>query len=272
MALLKEPDSALREKINWDTYFCEALEGKGQEHKNPAWWSIVDRDANKIVKKQFSNKNSISVLEAGCGSGGTSFSLSEFVSINKLCLMDISPNALDFAKTLEKESLRGKVEYVQDNILTFTTRSTFDLVWNVGVVEHYEPTEIEKMVERMFLSTAVGGCLLIGIPNRKSIAVLKAALLGSNFGKKFLSLIPGYRNTTEIFYSDQTIAKIIFKVTNLPVEILHAGSFLWVGAPSPLVLACDKLFNPNSFSFLTFFLVRKPTKENTTDRYASNSG
>src|SRR3990167_9619308 len=96
------------EKENWDAYFEDALNGQDQEHKNQLWWSIVDRDANQIIQALFPGRQSISVLEAGCGTGGTSFSLSDFIPIERLLLVDISSKALRFAQSIEKPCMKGK--------------------------------------------------------------------------------------------------------------------------------------------------------------------
>ena len=246
----------LTEKASWEAYFAQALQGQGQEHKNQAWWSIADRDANCLVQKLFGPHRPIRVLEAGCGSGGTSFSLSHFIPIEKLCLVDISPNALSFAKSLENKNLKGKTEYVESDIFHLNLGQTFDLVWNIGVIEHYEIHAIQAMVQQLYRSVSAGGYLVLGMPNRKSVAVLKAALLGSKWGK-WLRWVPGYRNSTEILYSDKEMARAISESLGTPVKIEHVGSSLWVGAFSFLVKIFDRLMKPNHFSFLTFFIVKK---------------
>lgn len=250
-------DKALKEKENWDEYFDQSLEGKGQEHKNKLWWDVVDRDACEIVVNRLAGKKEISVLEAGCGSGKTTFQLANFIRINLLYLMDISDKALSFAKSIENSKLKGKVKYAQGDIFNMKFDINFDLVWNIGLIEHYSEEEIEKIVRNMYNAVNDDGVMIIGIPNRRSIAVLKAALLGSVFGKFFLFWAPGYRNDSEILYGEKKIKKIIKKVTNKEAEIGYAGSFLWVGCFRSLIKFFDKKFKKSKFSFLTLFSVIK---------------
>ncbi len=253
----KKYDSVQIEKENWDKYFEKSLNKDGEEHKNKLWWNIVDRDASNLVLKYFHNKKSISVLEAGCGSGGTTFYLSNLIKINPLYLVDISSNALAFARSLENQTLASNIHYINSDIFKMKIQRKFDLVWNVGLIEHYTPKEIEQIIYKMHKTTAVGGVMIVGIPNRRSIVVLKAALLGSKFGKNFLFWIPGYRNDTEILYSNKEVQQIIEKITKKNVKIDYIGSCICVGSPNFLVKFFDKYFKLKYFAFLTFFSVTK---------------
>jgi len=171
--------------------------------------------------------------------------------------MDVSEHALRFAKTKEHSYLSGNVVYTEQDIFHMQFDRQFDLVWNVGLIEHYEEGEITQIVRKMFESVAPGGALMIAIPNRRSIPVLKAAILGSSMGKKVLSWIPGYRNETEILYGENKIKKLIEKETKKNVSIEYAGSSTWVNCPEPIVKFFDRYLKLKKFGFLTFFIVRK---------------
>ena len=109
----------------------------------------------------------------------------------------------------------------------------------------------------MYSVTLPGGFLVIGIPNRRSLAVMKAALLGSSFGKRYLNWVKGYRNSSEILYSNRFIQACIQSVTGAPVSIQYGGSPLCVGAPLFLVKFFDHYLRLKTFSFLTFFIIEK---------------
>jgi|GEM_PF-1878899 len=248
----------LIEKTNWDRYFAEALTGKGQEHANKLWWSLLDRDVNRLIQKLFVGKSSLSILEAGAGAGGTSMELANHLDVNSLCLVDVSPRALSFAQSITPVPLQNKTRYIEADILQLSLNESFDLVWNIGVIEHYPLSTIRNMVEILFAHVRPGGYLVLGIPNRMSLAVIKAALLGSAFGRKYLTFIPGYRNTTEILYANRVLHNLITETTTSPVVTEYAGSMLLVGSPELFIHWADRLFKPNRFSFLTLFIVKKP--------------
>ncbi len=248
------------EKQLWNAYYEDILQDKGIQDETTPWWLIADRDAAQLVKELFKDRQEgIKVLEPGCGSGATSFNLSKQIQINELVLLDIASNALKFAQNQEDRGLFGKVKYIEGNIFDLSLFSKqFDLVWNIGLIEHYSVEEIRQIISQMYSAVSPGGFLVIGIPNRKSLTVIKAALLGSTFGERYLSWVKGYRNSSEILYSNRFIQACIRSVTGAPVRIQYGGSPLWVGAPIFLVKFLDRYFKLKPFSFLSFFIVQKP--------------
>jgi len=247
----------------WDTYYAEAVNGAGDETSKPdsLWWKGVNEEIFDIVKSEISAFPNPHLLEAGCGAGKSSLDLLERIQNTQLSLMDISPNALSFAKReAAKRNLSG-ISFTEGSIFNMPyPDKMFDMVWNVGLVEHYSEENIQKIVREMNRVLKNDGCLIIGIPNRYSLAVLKAALLGSPFGRKYLSFISGYRNETEILYSNHRMAKLISDEVRYPVVIKFAGSMLWVGAPEWLIKLLGRLFKGSSFSFITLLIYRKNNK------------
>jgi 2-polyprenyl-3-methyl-5-hydroxy-6-metoxy-1,4-benzoquinol methylase len=225
------------------------------------WWQIADRDLTQTIGSLFSSTNPVDVLEAGCGSGISSFLLAPKLNINNLTLMDISPNALHFAKQKHEENKPkiNQVDFIEGDVFDLSQfKSRFDLVWNIGLIEHYQPEDIYRIISQMYRSVKNGGYLVVGIPNRKSIAVLKAAALGSKFGKRFLTWIKGYRNETEILYGKKEIVKILNNLDGIEqLQVHYAGSPMWVNAPEFSVRFCDQFFPRTRFSFIEFYSLRK---------------
>ena len=250
----------LLEKDVWDKYFAEALNGKGQEMDNSdLWWQISEDDTVDIIFDIFKQKN-ISILEAGCGSGGTNFSLEKRLNVEQIDLLDISENALLYAKKITPEHVLKKTRYIQGSILETNNKQLrkYDLVWNTGLIEHYQKDEIVKIIENMLALTKKDGAVVLGIPNIKSLAVLKSAFLGTNFAKNFLPFIKGYRNTTEIIYFDKEITEIVEKnFKTVAVQTKYAGSPLFVGTPKFIVKLFNKLCSKTRFSFLTYFILTR---------------
>lgn len=247
------------EKKIWDEYFSEALRGCGQEVENSnMWWTISERDTVDIIKRIFGDKK-FNLLEAGCGSGGTNFSLAKELNVTGIDLMDISEKALKYADAIRPKDLNIGINYILGSILDEPNGNLkYDLVWNTGLIEHYDKCDIIKIINNMLNLTKTKGFVVIGIPNRKNIAVLKASFLGKKFSRKYLSFIKGYRNTTETLYPDKEIRELIrneFK--NIEVFTEYAGSPLFVGTPTFIVNIFDKIFKRTKFSFLTYFIIKK---------------
>ena len=240
----------------WDKYFAEALSGRGQEHEDTLWWRISDRDSFDLLKILCRDKAGVRVLEPACGSGGTSLALPKHLDVANIILMDGSPNALRFAKDLIPRSLRDRVTIVRGDAfcLPFKDRS-FDIVWNVGVIEHYLKPAIVDLASEMLRVARQDGFVVLGIPNRHSAAVLKAYVLGTKWGRRWLKFLRGYRFDTEILYGNQEIAELLSRSFDVDVKITYGGSLLWVGADERLVRIADRLFRGSMLSFLTFFVL-----------------
>jgi SAM-dependent methyltransferase len=246
------------EMRNWDKYFAEALQEIGQEHERNLWWELSDRDSIGLVGKLFENRSGIRVLEAGCGSGGTTIKLMQQVSISQMVLLDVSANALFFARSQIPEVAHNQTALVRGDMFKLPFENdAFDLVWNVGVLEHFERGEILQATHEMLRVTRPGGFAVVGIPNRNSVSVLKAALLGSKLGRKWLKSISGYRFDTEVLYGNSELAGLLEREFGNKIGIRYGGSCLFVSSPDWLVGAFDYLFRCCPFSFLTFFILSK---------------
>ena len=88
-----------------------------------------------------------SVLEAGCGGGGQSIALARTGKYD-MTLMDFSEYALDYAKRyFEQENLSA--DFVLEDVFATETVTSADLVFNAGVLEHYQYEEQVKFVKSM---------------------------------------------------------------------------------------------------------------------------
>jgi SAM-dependent methyltransferase len=244
------------ECIKWNRYFTEALAGDGQEHERNLWWRISDADSIELVKNLFPDSPPESILEAGCGSGGTTFLVAEILGIPKVHLLDISFEALRFAKSIEPPTLVQPTKYCQGDVFALPySDDSFELVWNVGLIEHYPPKGVIEILREMQRVTRPGGYVLAAIPNRRCLAVMKAAVLGSSFGETYLGWIKGYRFDTEILYGNREMALLIRQGLDCEVQIRMAGNCLWSSAADILVRASQTLGKKMQTSFLTFFVL-----------------
>jgi len=246
------------EKEKWNEYFKEATDGKGQEHEGSLWWQISDDDTLAIIKSLFHPEQEISMLEAGCGSAGSSYFIAASLPVSEIRLSDVSEHALAFAKQIQPEGLSAQVEFALESAFELQVPdNSFDLVWNVGVIEHYVENELIDMVKEMLRVTRVGGYTVVAIPNRNSIAVLKAWLLGTAFGRKFLKALPGYCFDTEALYGNKQLLCLFKDTFGIDAELFFAGNLLWVGAPTFMVEMVNRVLPQSRFSFLSFFVLKK---------------
>lgn len=104
-----------------------------------------------------------SVLDAGSGTGLNSLPLAARGA--KVTLLDIAKPALDIARTYYAEQ-NLNAEYVDGSIfkMPFADES-FDVVWNTGVIEHFEPPERMLAVREMLRVMKRNGIMLTVNPN-----------------------------------------------------------------------------------------------------------
>ena len=100
------------------------------------------------------------VLEAGCGAGWQSRSLSRIGKF-RLTLSDFSESALHTAREIfERE--QATANFVQENIFD-SGRAEFDLVFNVGALEHYGYEEQVRFLRG--LASRSRKYVLVVVPN-----------------------------------------------------------------------------------------------------------
>lgn len=261
VAALDDEDRARRiryEESKWSGYFEQALKGAGQEHEDSLWWRISDIDSLKIVEEFVDVSQPFSVCEPACGSGGTTALLARTHDLSEIALLDISPTAIAFARSILPAELRSRARLIVGDAFAMPVKEDrFDLTWNVGVIEHYLEPQIVSMVGEMLRVTRPGGVVMVALPNRLSVATLKAALLGSRFGRQWLTAIPGYRFDSEILYGTGRLVGLLERNFSRPVHVRYAGNALWVGAPELLVRFVHRLTSQSPFSFLAFLVLRK---------------
>jgi SAM-dependent methyltransferase len=123
----------------------------------------------EIIKKAL--PDNATVLEAGCGTGQT---LSLFCSRHTTIGLDISPDALSIAKKNCDTLINGDIFHIP------LRDGSCDLVYNSGVIEHFQEPENRTAVSEMVRVTKRGGSVIIIVPNSfcpwyrvgKSVAVL----------------------------------------------------------------------------------------------------
>ena len=130
---------------------CRHARGPGSFH------SILD-----TFDKWLPNQAGLSVLEIGGAPGGYSAYLHHRFGYQVNCL-DYSPVGCEItAKNFEMQNIEGKV-YQADLFSDVPALPLHDIVFSLGVVEHFE--DMESAVARHLRLLKPGGILLIGMPS-----------------------------------------------------------------------------------------------------------
>ncbi len=154
------------------------------------------------IKKALSllRKPSPRILEAGCGFG---FNVRRLTRENSCFALDISKKAIGVVKKEVPSSLVGDIQR-----MPFKDGS-FDLVFNAGVIEHFESSE--TALKEMVRVLDKGGLLLVLVPGRFNLWHLYKKLKGRNWHAGF-----------EKSYSLKDLKK---EVSSAGAEIVFSGGF-----------------------------------------------
>ena len=251
-------EHSLHEKEVWGEVFKKELEINNPKKFSSYWWEYYYEQISQAITDILSTRQNPTILEAGSGSGKAT--LLSFPH-NQITLLDITPEGLTLAKQLAKSYGATQVTYIEGNMFFMPFQDgAFDLVWNIGVVEHYEKDLVIELLREMLRVTNKNGYIAIAVPNFKSLPVKKAMLLARSKFKRWLRFMNGYRLDTEKHYSAQDMKKILEEVAREErieleeMKILYLGSSLVIGAPRFLVKFFSKLehlFSERKFLVLT---------------------
>lgn len=112
------------------------------------------------------------ILEVGSGSGLASAYLASKGGV--LYLLDISKKSLEFSKKyFRSKNLPVKLCH-QDAFKMKFSSSSFDYVWNGGVIEHFSDEEKVLLIKKMWKLVKPGGKLLISVPNAHDLPFMVA--------------------------------------------------------------------------------------------------
>ena len=158
------------------------------------------------------------LLHAGCGGGQVDKKISDFINIYAL---DISEKALN----LYKKNNYKNIKLIHGSIFeTNFNNKKFDGIYNLGVMEHFDLNDINKILREFHRILKDDGTIVLFWPHKKGISVnflkfIKSLL--SKFFKINLKLHP-----EEITYvkSKNQISKIL-ELNNLKLIYYYFGIF-----------------------------------------------
>ncbi|MBK9282917.1 MAG: class I SAM-dependent methyltransferase [Sphingobacteriaceae bacterium] len=155
-------------KQDWDIYWnSKASKGNNNRlyDKVASFYrkNIIKRILNYHIFKYIPKGSK--VLHAGCGSGQVD---EDIINYLKLTALDISPNAIRIYKQYNGE----KAETVLASIFNLPFEdSSFDAIYNLGVMEHFTETEINLILIEFKRVLKDGGRLVILWPPEFGLSV-----------------------------------------------------------------------------------------------------
>lgn len=256
---MKERENYVKELVTHESDFWgqafKSTNNNLNEIFSSYWWSWCYTDISSFVDSlSFHPESELSALEAGCGSGKTSYSLSH--RFEKLTLVDASKEALDYARRMHKkhDPLRDTSFHQADLFDLPYEDNSFDFVWNIGVLEHYPSKLVSEAVKEMARVVRVGGYVCVGVPNFKSLAIRKARLLSRSRLEPYLRWVPGYRLDTEKEYSTETITQF-FEQHNLGNDVVVSSAGSCLPVETPLLLLTFERFIQKYIACQNFILL-----------------
>lgn len=114
---------------------------------------IVKTILNHFIRKHFAKGQK--VLHAGCGSGQVDVDIRDLIDITAL---DISAHALKIYRKVNGD----KCKTIQGNIFALPFEdNSFDGLYNLGVIEHFTPEEIQQILAECKRVLKPGGKIVV---------------------------------------------------------------------------------------------------------------
>ncbi|NJD36779.1 MAG: class I SAM-dependent methyltransferase [Geobacter sp.] len=147
--------------MDWSTHY----DGMGQIDplsliERPDEWQL------QLAEKIRSLAGTGNVLEAGCGFGVTSLLLGP--ELNRT-LLDLEPKAIAVSRQIFLYAGQCAEFKVADIFSTGFPDGSFDLVFNAGVLEHFDMNGRREALREMARVTKPGGVVCVAIPNHYSV-------------------------------------------------------------------------------------------------------
>lgn len=189
------------DKEQWRSIFSTvSVEDLIRSYKNP---SIFQRELTELIESIKAKEDSRSVLEVGSSFGVTTALLPPSY---KKVILDYDEQALKTGRALFEQLGQTVDTIVLDMFDLDTSVGEYDIVFNSGVLEHFNKSERKRIIENMAAVTKEYGYIIIGVPNHSSIPYRIGYLFQLFTGKW---LYPREEKIVNLSDETDTIASII---------------------------------------------------------------
>jgi len=145
--------------MDWQSYYAK-INSVDLQTLRPEEWQLV------LAERILASSGSHSVLEAGSGYGMTSALLG--AGIKERVLLDLEPVAMATAARLFAEKGESGAFVVGDLLSMGFKDGAFDLVFNAGVLEHFDFAMRCQALCEMYRAVRPGGRVIVAVPNHFS--------------------------------------------------------------------------------------------------------
>jgi ubiquinone/menaquinone biosynthesis C-methylase UbiE len=232
---MPEKESSLR----WEKEFQRSYSTEEFQEVSSFWWrDCYDGIEKSLLEKVPLDKNSL-VIEYGCGSGISSLRLAP--KIEKVYLLDTAESALNCAKQLADYLKVANVEFLFEDAFNMPFKDGYaDLCWNVGLLEHYDRPKAKELLKESARVVKDSGYICIGVPNFRSLPIIKARILSMKALRPLIGLLKGYRLDDEKNYNEKKLIETLKEIEKegefsfLEISIDYAGSALPIETPETI--------------------------------------
>lgn len=142
--------------------------------------------AERLIRQELNNKDKLTIIDLGCGSGADLKALCERFEMNELNRVEfIGIDANKNVVSLAQKWTEGKpIRFCAENVLHSNPAETGDIVLASLFFHHFTESEIQKVAEKY---VRVGGTLLISDLHRSSLALVLFKLLSFAMGMSPMS-------------------------------------------------------------------------------------
>ena len=137
------------------------------------WNSLITGDSNTeyadyLVKKYLHNKNNLSLLSPGCGTGSKELKFAHFSNFQFIEAFDIAPNRIKVAKENAKQFGFKNIQYAISDVFKFNFgKNKYDVVVFDSFLHHIK--KLDEIIDKIYHSLKPHGILVINEyvgPNR----------------------------------------------------------------------------------------------------------
>jgi len=186
------------------------------------WWKYLYDEMVMYYEHVLDGLEDKHICELGSGSGYASLLMGSKGA--HVTLVDFSPKACEYAEIIHDYLLldRERVNVILEDAFSKELNiGTYDVVWNCGVIEHYEWNQAVELIRVMMRHVDIGGKVMVTVPNLLSPELL------------YKMVIEG--KGSEIFFSHRMLKKMMEEAGLQQVEI-HPINY-WVPSFLPAMWA-----------------------------------